>query len=99
MTNSPVKNATLALGYILLIASVMQLLQRFAPKEDNFLMPVAFLSLLTLSAAIMGFLFLKAPLEKYWDGDKKGGLEIFLKTIGCFAALTVIVFILMFFAS
>lgn len=95
MTNSPLKNALLALAYILLVASVMQLAQRFAPKEDNFLMPVTALSLLTLSAAIMGFLFLKAPLEKYWDGDKKGGIELFLKTVGIFALFTVLVFLLM----
>ena len=94
MTNSPLKNALLALGYILLIATLMHLLERYAPKEDGFFAPVAFLSLLTLSAAVMGFVFLKAPLEKFWDGDKKGGVELFLKTVGFFALFTVLAFVL-----
>lgn len=99
MTSTPWKNALLALGYILLVSSVMRLMERFAPKEDNFLMPVGALSLLTLSAAVMGFLFLKEPLERYFSGDKAGAVELFLKTVGIFALFTVLAFVLIFFVQ
>ena len=56
----------------------------------QFLAPVVFLSLFTLSAAVMGYLFCYQPLQLYIDGKKKQAVNLFLHTtliFGCFTAL------------
>jgi len=95
MTKNPLVNAMAALLYILLIVSVMF----FAPKNDaamGVLAPVVALSLFTLSAAVMGYLFLYQPIQLYFDGKKKQAVDLFLKTVAVFGAITVAVLLLAF---
>lgn len=61
---------------------------------DSFFDPIAAISLLVLSAAIMGFLFLGESLQLYLDGEKKQSVAFFMKTIGSFATITVVALII-----
>lgn len=83
-------NAFAAFGYILAVALVLSSLERLmGGREDGFLAPVAFLSLLVLSAAVMASLFFGRPAMLYVDGKKKEALAMLCWTMGTFAALAV----------
>ena len=46
--------------------------------------------MLSLSAAIMGFLFAKDPITMYLDGKKQEALTFSFSTISIFAAVTAV---------
>lgn len=68
-------------------------------KEPNFLIPLAMLMLLVLSATISGTLVLGKPILMYWDGKKKEAMAFFGMTVGWLAVLTVLAFTVLFFAQ
>ncbi|HVM91113.1 MAG TPA: hypothetical protein VMU11_04445 [Verrucomicrobiae bacterium] len=68
-------------------------------QEPNFLIPVAMLMLLVLSATISGTLVLARPILMYWDGKKKEALAFFGMTVGWLALLTVLAFTVLYFAQ
>lgn len=86
---NPIVNAVLAGAYILVLVTLMQTFTK-PNTPDTFLDPVLALSVLTLSAAVMGYLFLAEPVRKYLDGQKMEATQIFLKTLGSFAVITLI---------
>lgn len=89
MSKSPIINALSASGYIILVVSVMTFVtQPLRNKPDTFFAPVVVLSVLTLSVAVMAFLFFYQPLQLFIDGKKKEALDLFAKTVGIFAAIT-----------
>lgn len=65
-------------------------------KPDTFLAPVIILSMLTLSVAVMAYVFFYQPLQLFIAGKKKEGVDLFAKTVGIFAGITVLAFILLF---
>lgn len=86
-------NAFLATLYIVLVALVMNYMtKQMGNKPDTVFGPMAAMALLTLSAAVMGYLFFFQPVQLYLDGKKKEGINLFLRTLGIFATITVIVF-------
>lgn len=91
MTKNPVVNALGAAVYIILVVAVMTFVSQ-AQKNvpDNFLMPIVFLSLLTLSVAVMALLFFYQPLQFFIEGKKKEAVNLFAKTVGIFAIFTVL---------
>lgn len=97
MFKNPFANAVYAGLYIILIITLMHIVQ--AVKSDmpdnEFLAPLSMLGLFTLSAAVMGYLFLANPLQLYLDGHKKEAVAFFGKTVGTFAAIVVISFTVM----
>ncbi len=96
MTKNPFINAACATAYISFIALFMTFgNQLFGPK-DTILTPIAVLSLFTLSAAVMAYLFLYQPLLLLLDGHKKQAATLFLRTVGAFAGITALVFVLIF---
>lgn len=97
MTKSPVYNASAASLYIILIALFMSVGTKHIPKEDTVFAPIAMISLFTLSAAVMGYLFCYSPLMLYFDGKKKQSVNLFLQTVGMFAVFTGIALSLLFF--
>lgn len=99
MSKNPILNAFSASSYIVLVASVMNWGMQFAPKEDTWLTPVAIISLFTLSAAVMGYIFCYTPLMLYFDGKKKEAANLFLLTVGVFGVLTAIALALVFSGS
>lgn len=96
---SPYLNALAAAAYIILIVLGVFVFGQMEAREETILIPMFMLSLFVLSAAIMGFLFVYRPLTMYIDGEKKAALVFFGKTIGSFAILALVLFIVMLFVS
>ncbi len=98
MSKNPFLNALGASVYIFLVVSVMTFVtQPLRNKPDTFFAPITVLFVLTLSVAIMAFLFFYQPLLLFIDGKKKEAVNLFVKTMGIFAAITAIVLTLLFF--
>lgn len=95
MKLNPFVNATLAALYI---AGVVSLISSFEGFEgpDNVLMPMALLSLLVLSVAVMGFLFFYEPLRLYFENEKEKAVPFFLKTLATFACFALVFFVVAF---
>lgn len=87
----PLINALVAGLYIVLITTVLQYIGKTIGPEDPFLMPIAMLFLLVLSASLMGYLFLWGPAELYLEGKKAQATRLFLSTVFIFAVLTALV--------
>ncbi len=95
MTKNPIINAACALAYIALIASIMFYAIEKSGHSNSIIIPITVLSLFTLSAAVMGYLFLAQPLQLYLDGKKKDGVKLFLHTVGVFALATAILLVVL----
>ncbi|HSD98288.1 MAG TPA: hypothetical protein VLB73_01140 [Patescibacteria group bacterium] len=96
MTRNPFINAGAAALYIAGIVSIMFFGLARSHPDNSVFTPIAFVSLFTLSAAVMGYLFLYQPLMLFLDGHKKQAVNLFLQTVAVFAGITAIVFILLF---
>lgn len=97
MSKNPIVNALSASAYIILVVTVMTFVtQPLKNKPDTFFAPITFLSVLTLSVAVMAFLFFYQPLQLFIEGKKKEAVSLFVKTVGIFAAITVVALILLF---
>lgn len=96
VTRNPAVNALAALVYISLVASVMFYGFEHDGPGKSLIIPIAVLSLFTLSAAVMGFIFGSQPLQLYLDGKKKEGVKLFLQTVVLFAGITSVILILFF---
>jgi hypothetical protein len=96
MTKNPLINALVATAYIVLVASVMFFGTKFAGPSNSLIAPVAVISLFTLSAAIMGFVFGYQPAMLYFDGQKKQAVNLFLQTVCIFGAITALILFLLF---
>ena len=55
---------------------------------NMYIIPVMMLSLFTLSAAVMGYIFCFEPLRMYLDGKKEGAVKLFIRTVGIFGSIT-----------
>jgi hypothetical protein len=87
----PILNALGAGVYILAVVGIIYTLQ--SPNTpDTILAPIFLLSLLTLSAATMAFLFFYQPLKLYFDDHRKEALAYFAKTVGYFALIVIVSF-------
>ena len=91
MTKNPLINGLSALLYIILVAMTMNYLTQNTKGPDTIMAPILVLSMFTLSAAVMGFLFLSQPLQLYLDGKKKNAVTLFVQTLGVFAGITAII--------
>lgn len=92
MTKNPLLNALSASAYIAIVVSVMSLVSKtLSDKPDTFFAPIAFLSVLTLSVAVMAFIFFYQPVQLFVEGKKKEALRLFAKTVGIFAVITAVV--------
>jgi len=96
MTKNPFLNALAAGLYIVMIASVMFYGTKNLGPTDSIIAPIAMLSLFTLSAAVMGYLFFYQPVMLYLDGKKKNAINLFLKTVFVFAGFTALALTLLF---
>jgi hypothetical protein len=97
MTKNPFINALAATVYISAVATIPFFGKQLFGPGNSFLIPIAMISLFTLSAAVMGFLFLYQPLLLLLDGHKKNAVKLFLQTVASFAGITLIVFLLLYF--
>jgi hypothetical protein len=97
MSKNPLVNALSASAYIILVVSVMTFVtQPLRNKPDTFFAPIMVLFVLTLSVAVMAYLFFYQPLQLFIEGKKKEAVNLFVKTVEIFAAITAVVLILLF---
>jgi hypothetical protein len=90
MSKNPIINALAAVVYIVGVVLVINFVDKTATHGSTFVAPIAGISLFTLSAAVMGYLFCYQPIQLYFDGKKKQAVNLFLHTtliFGCFTAL------------
>ena len=96
MMRNPIVHALLATLYITLVSLFMFYGTKMIGPGNSVVGPIAVLSLFTLSAAVMGYLFLYQPLQLYFEGKKKQAVNFFLQTVATFAAITILIFLLLF---
>jgi hypothetical protein len=96
MTKNPFLNAGAAIAYIAFIASFIFYGSKIAKPEDTVLGPILFLSLFTLSAAVMAYVFFFTPFEFYFAGKKKEAVKLAFQTLGVFAGFTFILLLVVF---
>lgn len=92
ITKNPYVNALLAVAYICLIVTVMNLTSGFVMIQQTLFLPMAMLSLFVFSAAVMGFLFVFEPFTLYFEGKRPEAIIFFLKTLGTFGVCAVVMF-------
>ena len=99
MTKNPLYNAAAALVYIIFVVSLIRLVGYIAGSapDNEFLAPIAALSLLVTSASIMTYFFFYTPLLLIIAGEQKQALHLFLKTVAIFASFSTLVFAVMLF--
>lgn len=91
MTQNPIINALAASVYIFLVVAVMSFVtEPMKNKPDSFFAPIIVLFVLTLSVAVMAYLFFYEPFILYFDNKKKEALDFFLKTVLNFGVITLI---------
>ncbi len=97
MSKNPIVNALSASGYIAIIVAVFTFISHTQRnKPDTILAPAIIMSLLTLSATVMAYIFFYQPLQLFMDGKKKQATDLFIQTVGVFAAFTAVVLALLF---
>ena len=97
MSKNPLINALSASAYIILVVSVMTFVtQPLKNKPDTFFAPVTMLFVLTLSVSVMAYLFFYQPLLLFIEGKKMEAVDLFIKTVGIFAAITGVILVLLF---
>ena len=89
-----------AAGYIVFIVLILRGTNGFVLKSQMgmILIPMVVLSMLVLSAAIMGFLFLSEPLRLLIENKKREAFAFFAKVVGffsCFLLLFVILLLIL----
>ena len=97
MTKSPFLNASAATLYIIFVTLIMNFGSQMAPRSQSLLVPIAVVSLFTLSAAVMGYLFCYQHLQLYFEKKKKQAVTLFLQTVAVFAMFTLVALGLLFF--
>lgn len=91
---NPGINAVGALAYIGAIALFMNFMESIRhDTPDTLLDGMGMISLLVFSAAVMAFLFFYQPLVLLIENKKSEAIAYFLKTLGIFGAVTVVVLI------
>lgn len=96
MSKNPIVNAFSATAYIVAVASLMYYGLKSLEHDETVLIPIAMLSLFVLSAAVMGFIFFYQPAQLYLNGETARALDLFLKTLGAFACITLAIFTVLF---
>lgn len=97
MTKNPIINAISASAYIIFVATIINFVSHtHKNKPDTFFAPVAFLSLLTLSATVMVYVFFYQPLQFFIAGKKKEAVNLFVRTVAVFGVITGVVWVLLF---
>lgn len=97
MSKNPIVNAVVAAGYIFVVVSLMSWVTApLRDKPDTFFAPITMLFVLTLSVAVMAYLFFYQPVLLLIDGKRKESAQYFLKTVGTFGLITGVVLLLLF---
>ena len=96
MTKNPFLNAIAATIYIVIVAAIMFYGPQIAKPTQSIIVPIGVLSLFSLSAAVMAYIFGYQPVLLFLDNKKKQAVDLFLKTVGVFAGITFLILVLLF---
>lgn len=96
MSKNPLLNGAVASTYIFVLVLFLDYGMRTSRVSETFVVPVIMISIFTLSAAIMGFLFGYQPFQLYFDGKKKEAITLFLQTTAVFGTITLAIALLFF---
>lgn len=96
MTKNPVINALAAIAYITLVALAMYWGSTVKMGGNEILAPIVILAMFTLSAAMMGYIFLYQPGQMFLDNKRAEGVKLFLQTVGIFGGFTALLVGLVF---
>jgi len=92
---NPILNAVSAVAYVVAVALLIHAISSVrANTPDTLLDSIAALSLFTFSAAVMGFLFCYQPVALLIENKKKEAVSYFLKTLGAFGGIILLVLVL-----
>lgn len=94
MKKTGLLNALGTLVYIIVVATLIQNGDRLFGDMDNFVGPIAFLLLFTLSAVVVGSLVLGKPIMLYLDGKKKEAVTLFMQTASWLAGFTILTIVI-----
>jgi predicted membrane channel-forming protein YqfA (hemolysin III family) len=94
MTQNPIYNALAALVYIIAIVLGLTYMSTIQTKIDVLIMPIIMLSLLVLSVSVMAYIFGYQPLVLFLDNKRKEAISLFLKTVGIFGGITLIIIVI-----
>jgi len=88
MSKNPFVNALAAMAYITVVASVLYYGSKAITPVDGVIIPISFLSLFVLSAALMGYFSLYQPIQLFLADRQKEATWLFLTTVAIFACIT-----------
>ena len=91
MSTKPFLNALIAAGYIGLIVTILSNAEQFNARELGMIAPLTFLSLLVLSAALMGYLFFYQPVRLLIERKQEEASRFLLSTIASFVGIMSVV--------
>jgi len=99
MTKKPIYNALAATIYIVLIVLFINSIDSIETGYTNegleqFIMPIIMLSLLTLSVAVMGYIFLYQPIILFLEKNRKEAVKYFIHTILFFTIIIILIFLI-----
>jgi hypothetical protein len=88
-----VHNSVKASAYILGVVLFMNYIFGMESTLDSnpIIIPTFMLSLLTLSVAVMGYLFFYEPTMLFLNKKKSEAVSLFLQTVGMFAGITILI--------
>ncbi len=91
---TPFQNSLGASVYIALVVSIINLLNYVETNTtslaESFFFPLVFLSIFSLSVAMMAFFFFYQPIQLFLSNKKPQAATFFLQTAGYFGLITVI---------
>lgn len=99
MTKNPFINALVALIYIVLVVFIVNIVgeNEVNTGAAQYITPIMILSMFTLSAAIMGYIFCYQPLRLFLEGEKEKAVKLFIKTVLIFAVIILCLFLSYYF--
>ena len=90
MSKNPFYNALAALAYIVFVVLTINLIDETEVNTGmgQYVMPIMVISIFTLSAAVMGYIFCFKPISLLLEGRKEEAVKLFLKTVAVFGLIT-----------
>jgi len=94
MTKKPIYNALAAIIYIVLIIFFIDFISSVEYVSEGLWQSIIALSLLTLSVAVMGYIFFFQPIVLFVEKNKKEAVKYFIHTILYFAIIIILIFLI-----
>lgn len=94
MTKKPIYNALAAIIYIVLIIFFIDFISSVEYVSEGLWQSIIALSLITLSVAVMGYIFFYQPIILFLENNRKEAVKYFIHTILYFAIIIILIFLI-----